>query len=71
MPIGQILTVLFVLIIIGVLLWMFNNFLPAIDVKLKKIINVVVILFVILWLLNVFIGFVPHGRVPGCTILWG
>ena len=55
-----------VLIIIGVLLWLVNAYIPM-DATIKKIINIVVIIAVVLWLLNVFgvLGglYVPHiGR---------
>ena len=41
------------IIIIGVLLWLANPYIPM-DSKIKVILNVVVVLLVILWLLNVF-----------------
>jgi hypothetical protein len=41
------------LIVVGVLLWLINTFLPM-DGKIKKIINVVVVICVVLWLLSVF-----------------
>jgi hypothetical protein len=42
-----------VLIVIGVLLWLINNYLPM-DGKIKSILNAVVVIVVILWLLQVF-----------------
>ena len=39
------------LIIIGVILYLINNFLP-IDGKIKQLINIVIILAVIIWLLR-------------------
>lgn len=51
-----------VLIVIGVLLWLANTYLPM-DPKIKQIMNVVVVVAVILWLLNVFIGPLPDIRV--------
>ena len=39
------------LIIVGVLLWLVNSYLPM-DPKIKTILNVVVVIFVILWLLS-------------------
>jgi hypothetical protein len=42
-----------VLIVVGVLLWMVNNFLPM-DRKIKSILNLVVVIGVIVWLLQVF-----------------
>jgi hypothetical protein len=41
------------LIIIGVLLWLLNTYIPM-AAPIKTIINVVVILLVVLWLLSVF-----------------
>ena len=42
-----------VLIVVGVLLWLVNNYIPM-DGKIKRILNVVVVIVVVLWLLNVF-----------------
>jgi hypothetical protein len=41
------------LIVVGVLLWLVNSYIPL-DPKIQKIINVVVIVAVVLWLLKVF-----------------
>lgn len=45
--------VIIVLIIVGVLLWLVNNYIPM-DSKIKSILNVVVVIVVILWLLQAF-----------------
>ena len=45
--------VIIVLIIVGVLLWLVNNYIPM-DGKIKSILNAVVIIVVILWLLQAF-----------------
>ncbi|PSB29522.1 Thivi_2564 family membrane protein [Stenomitos frigidus] len=42
-----------VLIVVGVLLWLVNNYIPM-DRKIKNILNIVVVVAVVLWLLNVF-----------------
>lgn len=42
-----------VLIVVGVLLWLVNRFIPMAG-SIKSILNVVVIICVVLWLLNVF-----------------
>jgi len=42
-----------VLVIVGVILWLINNFIPM-DAKIKKILNVVVVIVVIIWLLQAF-----------------
>jgi hypothetical protein len=39
------------LIVVGVLLWLVNTYIPM-EPAIKKIINVVVIIVVVLWLLN-------------------
>jgi hypothetical protein len=41
------------LIVVGVVLWLINNYIPM-DATIKRILNVVVVIVVILWLLSVF-----------------
>jgi hypothetical protein len=45
--------IVFALIVVGVLLWLVNNYLPM-DGKIKSILNGVVIIAVVIWLLQVF-----------------
>lgn len=47
-------SVVVVLIVVGVLLWLANTYLPM-DAKIKQIMNVVVVIAVVLWLLGLFI----------------
>jgi len=47
--------VVVVLIVVGVLLWLVNSFIPM-DGKIKQILNVVVVIAVVLWLLTLFLG---------------
>lgn len=47
------LQVFIVLIVVGVLLWLVNQYIPM-DHKIKSILNVVVVIAVVLWLLNIF-----------------
>ena len=47
------LPIIFTLIVVGVLLWLVNTFIPM-DAKIKTILNTVVIIIVVLWLFNVF-----------------
>lgn len=42
-----------ILIVVGVLLWAVNNYIPM-DSKIKSILNVVVVIAVVFWLLSVF-----------------
>ncbi len=50
MPLLQI---VIVLIVVGVLLWLVNSFIPM-QGTIKSILNAVVIICVVLWLLNIF-----------------
>ena len=51
-----------VLIVVGVLLYLANRFIPM-DAKIKTIMNWVVVIAVILWLLNVF-GILQMANIP-------
>jgi hypothetical protein len=42
-----------ILVVVGVILWLVNNYIPM-DRKIKSILNVVVVIVVIIWLLGVF-----------------
>ena len=50
-------TVVVTLVVVGLILWLINNYIPM-DGTIKKILNVVVVIAVILWLLSVF-GLMP------------
>jgi hypothetical protein len=50
MPLIQ---VVLVLIVVGVLLWLIDRFVPMAG-SIKSILNAVVVIAVVLWLLNVF-----------------
>lgn len=50
MPLVQ---VVVVLIVVGVLLWLVNRFIPMAG-SIKSILNAVVVIAVVLWLLSVF-----------------
>ncbi|NKX44470.1 Thivi_2564 family membrane protein [Roseicyclus persicicus] len=41
------------LIVVGVLLWLINTYIPM-DSKIKSILNVVIVIAVVLWLLSAF-----------------
>ena len=59
-------SVVIVLIVVGVLLWAANNYIPM-DGKIKSIMNVVVVIAVVLWLLSVFgvLGSLENIRIGG------
>jgi hypothetical protein len=50
MPLIQIFVVL---IVVGVLLWLVNRFIPMAG-SIKSILNAVVVIVVVVWLLNIF-----------------
>jgi hypothetical protein len=61
----SLITLAVTLIVIGVLLWLVNAYIPM-DGKIKKILNVVVVVCVVVWLLFAF-GILDHSteiRVP-------
>ncbi len=47
------LTVVLTLIVVGVLLWLINTYIPM-DGKIKNLLNIVVVIAVVLWLLSAF-----------------
>ncbi len=47
------LNVLISLIVVGVLLWLVNTYIPM-DGKVKNILNIVVVIVLVLWLLRAF-----------------
>ena len=59
MPLIQVLEVL---IVVGVLLWLVNRFIPM-QGSVKSILNSVVVIAVVLWLLNVFGLFSSISRI--------
>jgi hypothetical protein len=59
MPLIQLLEVL---IVVGVLLWLVNRFIPM-QGTIKSILNGVVVIAVVLWLLNVFGMFNSIARI--------
>ena len=50
---GLMLSVVMVIVVVGVLLWALNSFIPM-DPKIKNILNVVVVIALVLWLLRAF-----------------
>ena len=50
MPLLQ---VLMVLVVVGVLLWLVNSFIPMAG-SIKSILSAVVVIAVVLWLMNIF-----------------
>jgi len=53
-----------VIIVVGVLLWLVNTYIPM-DTQIKRILNIVVVVALIIWILKVFglLGFLRGIRV--------
>jgi hypothetical protein len=49
----SLLTIIVTIVIVGVILWAINNFIPM-DGKIRSILNVVVVILLIVWLLQAF-----------------
>jgi hypothetical protein len=49
----SLLTLVVTLIVVGILLWLVNTYIPM-DPKIKQILNIVVVIAVVLWLLGAF-----------------
>jgi hypothetical protein len=60
----SLITLIITLIVVGVLLWLVNSYIPM-DAKIKSILNIVVVIAVILWLLSAFgvIGAISGVRI--------
>jgi hypothetical protein len=54
----SLISVVVTLIIVGVLLWLINTYIPM-DGKIKQILNIVVVICVVVWLLYAF-GIINH-----------
>lgn len=60
----SLISLVIVLIIVGVILWLINTYIPMAP-PIKTVLNVVVVLVVCLWLLSLFgIGDITIGRHP-------
>ena len=49
----MLLNIILVLIVVGVVLWLVNTYIPM-DGKIKSILNAVVVILVVIWLLQAF-----------------
>jgi hypothetical protein len=49
----SLISVVVVLVVVGVILWLINNYIPM-DAKIKTVLNVVVLIVVCIWLLQAF-----------------
>ena len=46
-----ILTIILVIVIVGILLWLLNSYVPM-DAKIKNILNITVVVILVIWLLK-------------------
>ncbi len=49
----SIINVIIILVVVGLILWLINTYIPM-DRKIKSILNIVVVIAVIIWLLKAF-----------------
>lgn len=49
----MLINIIITLVIVGVLLWLVNTYLPM-DGKIKSILNIIIVIAVIIWLLRSF-----------------
>ena len=62
------LQIIVVLIVVGVLLWLVNNYIPM-DGKIKNILNVVVVILVVLWLLGLVTSYTLGGFIHALLVI--
>jgi hypothetical protein len=55
-------TVVLTLIVVGILLWLVNAYIPM-DAKIKQILNIVVVVAVVLWIISLFGLFSRMGNI--------
>lgn len=58
----DLLTLIIVIVVIGVLLWAINAYLPM-DPKIKQILNIVVVIALVIFILSLFTGYFPNIKV--------
>ena len=58
----DLISLVILLIIVGVLLWLINTYIPM-DQKIKTIINIVVVLVIVLFIVRLFLPDLPHIKV--------
>lgn len=58
----DLISLIILIVVIGVVLWLVNTFIPM-EPRIKQILNVVVIIALVLYLLFAFVGHVPNVRI--------
>lgn len=60
----SLLSVLIAIVVVGVVLWAVNTYVPL-DPKIKRILNIVIVLVLVIWLLK---AFGVWGAIAGVTL---
>jgi hypothetical protein len=55
-------SLIIILVIVGVVLWAINSFIPM-QAQVKSILNVAVVIVLVIWLLSLFVGYVPNPTI--------
>jgi hypothetical protein len=58
----DLITLILVIVIVGVVLWLINTYIPM-PPQIKTVLNVVVAIVLLLWILGVLFGGIPSIRV--------
>ena len=58
----SLISLIILIVVVGVLLWAINEFIPM-DAKIKNILNIVVIIALVLYILSLFSGYFPNIQV--------
>lgn len=58
----DLISLIILIIVVGVLLWAANQYLPM-QPQIKQILNIVVVVALVIFILSLFWGYLPHIRV--------
>lgn len=58
----SLISLIILIVVVGVLLWAINEFIPM-DAKIKNVLNIVVVVALVLYILSLFSGYFPNIQV--------
>ena len=58
----SLISLIILIVVIGVLLWAVNTYIPM-DAKIKNILNIIVVIALVLYILSLFSGYFPNIQV--------
>ena len=58
----SLISLIILIVVIGVLLWAVNTYIPM-DAKIKNILNIIVVIALVLYILSLFSGYLPNIQV--------